>query len=318
MKMADYFQPSEEPKVISHRKAPGAENGDIQSIIEEEPEGLEDLVKVNEKEILENVNINFLFAKGFSLVESLIDMNRVYLVMGKIKELARQQVLQGSKDIDYDELVAYLQQLDDDSNQEIVNAMADPQQDQEARWARILDFMRSNPKLLMQMIPDTEKQPPKEGSDKEKDIVFKRSRVADKILEAQKWQRLQKLASVFVEKRQTSNNVGQEKQKMMNSISSTNTNMVNHLSHFSLHEKKRPQSSYKPSANFASGNMLSIADVVSESKCSSYGPQSYAYQMPPRESFEHPEKSRERENRPPRPLTSKTIRPPAKKQLNAK
>ena len=115
MKMADYFKNSEEPKVLSQRNTTG-NNGDIQSIIEEEPDDqkIEDLVKLNEKEILDNVNINFLFAKGFSLVESLIDMSRVYLVMGKIKELARQQAVQGSKDIDYDQLVAYLQQLDDD------------------------------------------------------------------------------------------------------------------------------------------------------------------------------------------------------------
>jgi len=38
---------------------------------------------------LNNVDINFLFAKGYGLVDSLIDMNRVYLVMLKIKELAR-------------------------------------------------------------------------------------------------------------------------------------------------------------------------------------------------------------------------------------
>ena len=91
------------------------------------------------------------------------------------------------------------------------------------------------------MIPDTEKPAPKESSAQEKDIVFKRSRVHDKIQEAQKWQKLQKLASVFVEKRTNSKNAGQEKQKaMLTSISSTNTNMANQLSHFSLHEKKRP------------------------------------------------------------------------------
>ena len=62
--------------------------------------------------------------------------------------------------------------------------MADPQQDQDARWTKILDFMRGNPKLLMQMIPDTDKHTSKEGSEKEKDIIFKRSRVHDKIQEA--------------------------------------------------------------------------------------------------------------------------------------
>jgi predicted GNAT superfamily acetyltransferase len=69
---------------------------------------LEELAQLNEKEILKNVNINFLFAKGYNLVDSLIDMNRVYLVVNKIKELARQQAISGSKDINYDELVVYL------------------------------------------------------------------------------------------------------------------------------------------------------------------------------------------------------------------
>ena len=52
-------------------------------------EKLDQLTQQNEKEILKNVDINFLFAKGYELGKSLIDMNRVYLVVLKIKELAR-------------------------------------------------------------------------------------------------------------------------------------------------------------------------------------------------------------------------------------
>ena len=39
-------------------------------------------------------------------------MNRVYLVVAKIKELARQQAIDGSRDINYEELVLFLQELD--------------------------------------------------------------------------------------------------------------------------------------------------------------------------------------------------------------
>ena len=97
--MADYFAQHDEEPVI---------NKQSQS-------KLDDLAHQNEREILNNVDINFLFAKGYGLVDSLIDMNRVYLVMLKIKELARQQAVEGSKDINYDYLVNYLQTLDDDS-----------------------------------------------------------------------------------------------------------------------------------------------------------------------------------------------------------
>ena len=42
-----------------------------------------------EKELLENVSINFLFAKGSSLSQNLLDTNRIYQIVEKIKELAR-------------------------------------------------------------------------------------------------------------------------------------------------------------------------------------------------------------------------------------
>jgi len=64
--------------------------------------------------------------------------------------------------------------------------------------------MRNNPKLLMQMIPDAIKSPEeaaREGKMKQ-DIVLKRSKVYDKIEEAQQWQKLQRLANNFMTKRQ--------------------------------------------------------------------------------------------------------------------
>lgn len=62
-----------------------------------------------EQEILQNVDINFLFAKGGDLRSSLIDLNRVFLVVDRIKVLARQQAEEGSKDINYQELVTFIQ-----------------------------------------------------------------------------------------------------------------------------------------------------------------------------------------------------------------
>jgi hypothetical protein len=62
--------------------------------------------------------------------------------------------------------------------------------------------MRNNPKLLMQMIPDVVKSEDAQRDNKTKqDMVLKRSRVHDKIEEAQQWQKLQKLANNFMTKR---------------------------------------------------------------------------------------------------------------------
>ena len=53
-------------------------------------------------------------------------MNRVYLVVEKIKDLARQQAIDGSKDINYEELVGFLRDLDEDDNEVLKRAMNDP------------------------------------------------------------------------------------------------------------------------------------------------------------------------------------------------
>ena len=54
----------------------------------------------------------------------------------------------------------------------------------------------------MQMIPDVVKSEDAQRDNKTKqDMVLKRSRVHDKIEEAQQWQKLQKLANNFMTKR---------------------------------------------------------------------------------------------------------------------
>ena len=67
----------------------------------------QDRAKELEAELLANVDINFLFSQGDGLNEGLIDDARVFKIVEKIKELARNQV--DSKEINYQELVAYLQ-----------------------------------------------------------------------------------------------------------------------------------------------------------------------------------------------------------------
>lgn len=66
-------------------------------------------------------------------------------------------------------------------NDQVVKASNDPKEHQEKRWEQILSFMRNNPKLLMQMIPDGAIAQVANDSD----IVIKRSRIHEKIQEAQ-------------------------------------------------------------------------------------------------------------------------------------
>jgi len=61
-----------------------------------------------EQDILDNVDINFLFNKGQKLTQGLIDQDRLYNIMTKLKDLAYRQLQQGSKEIDYKEIVKYV------------------------------------------------------------------------------------------------------------------------------------------------------------------------------------------------------------------
>lgn len=183
-----------------------------------------------EEAILRNVDINFLFAKGRGLSDALIDQKRVHQIVLKIKELARDQIDNGSKDINYMELVEFLKSKDlgfmgrADGN----SAFAEPEPtelDEEAdeNWAQVVTFMRNNPKLLMQMVPDGDDQSglldgnraggftshpstthESSSAVQQADLVLKRSKVYEKIQEAQKWQRLQHLTQSFNKKRHVS------------------------------------------------------------------------------------------------------------------
>ena len=60
-----------------------------------------------------NIDVNFMFNKGERLRFSLIDPSRVYKIMLKIKEIAQKQVYErGTKQIDYTEIVQFLEEED--------------------------------------------------------------------------------------------------------------------------------------------------------------------------------------------------------------
>jgi hypothetical protein len=77
------------------------------------PEIKERLVDRLEQEILGNLDVNFLFNKGEKLRHGLIDQNRLYKIMLKIKEIAQKQIKErGSRQIDYTAIVKYLEEVD--------------------------------------------------------------------------------------------------------------------------------------------------------------------------------------------------------------
>jgi len=65
-----------------------------------------------ETHLLDNVAINFIFSKGMNLSNDLLDINRIYQIIEKIKQLARAQIDSGSNDIDYLQLVEFLKNKD--------------------------------------------------------------------------------------------------------------------------------------------------------------------------------------------------------------
>lgn len=81
------------------------QTGDFQQLSQEQKQKLEERL---EADILDNVDVNFLFNKGTGLARGLINEERLYDIMTKLKELAIKQLEQGSKEINYGEIVAYV------------------------------------------------------------------------------------------------------------------------------------------------------------------------------------------------------------------
>lgn len=125
-----------------------------------------------EQDILNNISINFLFKKGEDLRHGLIDPKKAFKVMMKIKEIATLHIDQGIKEIDYNEIVRFLKEEDIydeekkanvfeqeqvDPNDEPIKSKIlykDPEPDKPEQWQQVVDFMRKNPRLLLQMLPD--------------------------------------------------------------------------------------------------------------------------------------------------------------------
>ena len=130
MRMAEYFRPSaaamsaltqnniggndlsalEHSAITAISQAPDANEGSqiLQELTVLEEKRREEMDKKLEQDILDNVDINFIFNKGSSLSTGLIDQDRLYSIMNKLKELAFKQLQKGSKEIDYKEIVEYV------------------------------------------------------------------------------------------------------------------------------------------------------------------------------------------------------------------
>jgi hypothetical protein len=111
-----------------------------------------------EKDLLDNVETNFLFNKGVNLATGLIDSDRLFLIMNKLKDLARKQLETGSKEIDYNEVVQFIQtaNLIDLPIQTMPEGRSGSQEaaplhcdEEQLKWKTTLEFLRKNPRLLI-------------------------------------------------------------------------------------------------------------------------------------------------------------------------
>lgn len=134
IRMADYFKPSH--ATMSALNLSGATTADVENSMKEqsqmgamseldtiaqETKLKEELDAKLEQDILDNVDVNFIFNKGTSLTSGLIDPDRLFSVMNKLKELAYKQLQSGSNQINYAEIVAYLRQSEGFFADEIVH-----------------------------------------------------------------------------------------------------------------------------------------------------------------------------------------------------
>jgi uncharacterized protein (UPF0303 family) len=65
-----------------------------------------------EQDLLSNISVNFLFSEGSRLRFSLIDEAKAFKIVSKIKEVASasQQAEHRRRDIDYNEIVRFVQE----------------------------------------------------------------------------------------------------------------------------------------------------------------------------------------------------------------
>ena len=201
LRMADYFKPS--VATLSAMNISGATTADAVSTIMDmsrmnfsemdaianEKRLREELDQKLEQDILDNVDVNFIFNKGTSLARGLIDQDRIFSVMNKLKELAYKQLQSGSNQINYREIVEYLRdsegifadevvekqdrtkhyinevepnigkkEVEENMTTKSVQKIADEPplvgfeddgDERKRRWDQCVNFLRNNPKLLL-------------------------------------------------------------------------------------------------------------------------------------------------------------------------
>ena len=211
--MADYFKPSQntinaliqssntgiglDQSAISAISQPvGTVDSTVNDVTVLNEKQKEELDKKLEQDILDNVDINFIFNKGTHLTSGLINQDRLYRIMNKLKELAMKQLESGSKEIDYKEIVEYVKSEDgifadefgqkqvaqsrlelDKSLKDIVDepehvSVANAEDEKQRRWGECVGFLRKNPKLLLQMLPDLSDDEEQERQVRKKDKKF--------------------------------------------------------------------------------------------------------------------------------------------------
>ncbi|CDW76668.1 UNKNOWN [Stylonychia lemnae] len=246
IKMADYFRENQIKPQLDIDVLNATQMLDKTQIMDDEEE---DQIYLNddekqklkermEQDILANIDINFLFNKGEQLRFGLIDQKKAYKLMLKIKEVASQQFERGRKEIDYNEIVKYLkdQELYEDDNLKLdgdlkVHPNSEPIQTKVVEkevftydhWRQVLDFMRKNPKLLMQMLPDTQDDDYYYMEPAQKN----KNKLHQQIEEAKRFSRLQALNAIDHQQNQKfpsppKNNAAKERK--LNNYNKTGTN----------------------------------------------------------------------------------------------
>lgn len=138
LKMADYFKQSsvntksildiskastaEDPKSIMQDQLSNLNtSAEDKDTIEAEQKWREEMDARLEQDILDNVDVNFIFNKGVSLTQGLLDPDRIYSVMNKLKELAYKQLQSGSDKINYADIVNYLRNTEGFFHDEVIS-----------------------------------------------------------------------------------------------------------------------------------------------------------------------------------------------------
>ena len=106
------------------------------------PRPVEDKLEEN---IIDDIPVNFLFARGTDLRSNLIDIERAFRIVKKIDEGEGTSMAKAARE------------LDDEARSQVTSNVEPPPDapSPAAKWSSVVHFMRANPKILMQIIPDS-------------------------------------------------------------------------------------------------------------------------------------------------------------------